>query len=150
MLKQKQRRMDWKKHGSLFLVAPIGISRICVPWNAHLRSLNFAEAPMKIMGPSGPTAKPEATDRQTPNHLTKPCLAWHGASHCNDMTMSHAVFEISQGWIITCSNGRVTFVIFYYMNILCKFNIFYINILYRYHIIFITLHYIIYIYTNIP
>ena len=31
-------------------------------------------APMKIIGPSGPTAKPEATAQHTPNHFTRRCL----------------------------------------------------------------------------
>jgi len=30
--------------------------------------------PMKIMGPSGPTARPEATERQTPKSLANKCL----------------------------------------------------------------------------
>ena len=29
---------------------------------------------MKIIGPSGPTARPDATARQTPNHFTRACL----------------------------------------------------------------------------
>lgn len=37
--------------------------------------------PIKIIGPSGPTARPEATARQTPNHFTRACLegrCWWG------------------------------------------------------------------------
>ena len=39
-----------------------------------LYAMQLRSAPMKIIGPSGPTAKPEATAKHTPNHFTRRCL----------------------------------------------------------------------------